>query len=133
MLLRDVVLFVKPTRAGLRRANHRDNWWIHGEPRKDMRPALEGLRRFIATTRTAKHRIFQFVSAGVIPESKIVVAAMDDAWQLAVLTSRLHELFSLAAGGWLGVGNDPTYNHTDCFNPFPFPTPPRPRKPTFAA
>lgn len=22
----------------------------------------------------------------------------------------------------LGVGNDPTYNHTDCFNTFPFPT-----------
>ena len=21
----------------------------------------------------------------------------------------------------LGVGNDPTYNHTDCFNTFPFP------------
>ncbi|MFD2817157.1 hypothetical protein ACFSYD_26380 [Paracoccus aerius] len=21
----------------------------------------------------------------------------------------------------MGVGNDPTYNHSDCFNPFPFP------------
>ncbi len=27
----------------------------------------------------------------------------------------------MATGGWLGVGNDSTYNHTDCFNKFPFP------------
>ena len=27
----------------------------------------------------------------------------------------------MATGGWLGVGNDPTYNHMDCFETFPFP------------
>jgi len=32
-------------------------------------------------------------------------------------------IFSLAAGGWLGAGNDPTYNHSSCFNKFPFPSP----------
>ena len=26
-------------------------------------------------------------------------------------------------GGWLGVGNDSTYNHSACFDPFPFPEP----------
>ncbi len=26
------------------------------------------------------------------------------------------------AGGWLGVGNDSTYNHSDCLEKFPFPT-----------
>ena len=34
---------------------------------------------------------------------------------------RLHVLWAFVVGGMLGVGNDPTYNHTDCFDPFPFP------------
>jgi hypothetical protein len=29
----------------------------------------------------------------------------------------------LATGAWLGVGNDSNYNHSDCFDPFPFPSP----------
>lgn len=98
-------------------------WWLHGKPRPQMRPALSGLARYIATTRTAKHRLFQFVPAVSLAESKLVVVATDDAWHLVVLSSRPHELFSLASGGWLGVGNDPTYNHSDCFYPFPFPDP----------
>ena len=28
----------------------------------------------------------------------------------------------MVSGGWLGVGNDSTYNHSDCFIKFPFPT-----------
>ncbi|MBA2731538.1 MAG: class I SAM-dependent DNA methyltransferase, partial [Acidobacteria bacterium] len=28
---------------------------------------------------------------------------------------------AIHTGGWLGVGNDSTYNHADCFNKFPFP------------
>jgi hypothetical protein len=29
----------------------------------------------------------------------------------------------LRTGAFLGVGNDPNYNHSDCFNKFPFPDP----------
>jgi hypothetical protein len=29
--------------------------------------------------------------------------------------------WALAAGGWLGVGNDPVYAKQNCFDPFPFP------------
>lgn len=112
---------VKPERDLNRRETYKKNWWIFGEPRREMRPALEDIDRYIATTRTAKHRLFQFLNADVIPESKIVVIASGEGAHLAILSSKAHELFSLAAGGWLGVGNDPTYNHSDCFNPFPFP------------
>jgi hypothetical protein len=65
--------------------------------------------------------VFQFLPKGLVAESKIVVVASDDAFHLGVLSSRIHVCFSTAAGGWLGVGNDPTYNHIDCFNKFPFP------------
>ncbi|MFU8864927.1 MAG: class I SAM-dependent DNA methyltransferase [Rhodobacterales bacterium] len=54
---------VKPERDLNNRETYRRNWWIFGEPRKEMRPALSDLPRFIATTRTAKHRVFQFVQS----------------------------------------------------------------------
>ena len=40
---------------------------------------------------------------------------------LAVLSSRVHVVWALSAGGRLGVGNDPRYNKSRCFDPFPFP------------
>jgi len=46
---------VKPERDNNNRATYRDNWWLFGEPRRDFRPALEGLDRYIATVETSKH------------------------------------------------------------------------------
>ena len=40
-----------------------ETWWQFGKPRHELRPALEGLPRFIATVDTAKHRIFNFSTA----------------------------------------------------------------------
>jgi len=39
------------------------------------------------------------------------------------LSSRLHTVWALRAGSKLGVGNDPRYNKTRCFEAFPFPSP----------
>jgi hypothetical protein len=41
---------------------------------------------------------------------------------LAVLSSKVHELFSVEIGGRAGKANTPVYN-TDCFAKFPFPDP----------
>jgi len=116
-----VLTRVKPERDANNRASYRKAWWIHGEPRKDLRPALIGLRRYVATVETSKHRTFQFLEAEVLPDNKLVVLTMDDAFQLGVLSSRIHVVYSLAAGSWLGVGNDPVYAKSRCFDPFPFP------------
>ena len=51
---------------------NRDGWWIHGEPRSELRKALAGLPRYIATVETAKHRIFTFLPADVTPDNKLV-------------------------------------------------------------
>jgi hypothetical protein len=82
---------------------------------------IKGLPRFISTPETARHRIFQFLDGGVLPDNKIVSVATDDAFFLGVLSSRLHVTWAMAAGGKLGVGNDSVYNKTRCFEPFPFP------------
>lgn len=96
-------------------------WWLFGKTRSELRTAIAGLKRYIATVRTAKHRVFQFLPEEIVSESKIVVVASDDALLLGVLSSHIHTTWALTAGGRLGVGNDPTYNHSDCFNKFPFP------------
>ncbi len=50
--------------------------------------------------------------------------ARDDDYFFGVLHSRVHEVWSLATSSRHGVGNDPTYNNTTCFEPFSFPWPP---------
>ena len=50
-----------------------------------------------------------------------MIFAFSDSLALGVLQSQAHVSFANRAGGWLGVGNDSTYNHSDCFEKFPFP------------
>lgn len=114
---------VKPERETNNRAVYRDNWWIFGEPRSDMRPALANLPRYIATVRVSRHRYFVFLEDSIIPESRLMVLALADGYFIGLLSSKIHVLWSLAAGLRHGVGDDPTYNNTLCFDPFPFPDP----------
>ncbi len=112
---------VKPERDLNNRDTYRLNWWIFGEPRKELRPALANLPRYIATVETTKHRVFQFLDASILPDNMLVAIALDDPIHLGVLSSRIHIVWSLRTGGWLGVGNDPRYSKSRCFDPFPFP------------
>ena len=113
---------VKPERDQNARAGYRNNWWIFGEARRDLRATLAGLPRYIATVETAKHRAFQFLDAEIAPDNMLVCIASADAFHLGVLSSRVHVVWALAAGGRLGMGNDPRYNKSRCFEPFPFPS-----------
>ncbi len=116
-----VLEHVKPERDSSRDAGFRAKWWIHGRPRSEFRPALAGLARYIATVETSKHRFFTFLDAGVLPDHMLIPIASDDAYHLGVLSSRVHVVWALAQGGRLGMGNDPRYNKTRCFETFPFP------------
>ena len=96
-------------------------WWLFAKPRPGMRQALKGLKRYIATTETSKHRWFTFLDAEILPDQKIRGIASEDAFELGILSGRIHTLWSDATGGRQGVGNDPVYNNSVCFEPFPFP------------
>lgn len=96
-------------------------WWLHGKPRPELRSALAGLTRYVATVETSKHRIFHFLDASILPDNKLVAIATDDAFHLGVLSSYIHIEWALKAGGWLGFGNDPVYVKSKVFDPFPFP------------
>lgn len=110
---------VKPVREHNPRAFKRERWWIFGENQPGMRAAIEGLVRYVVTTETATHRVFQFIHAPALAEGTVAVIALDDAHFLGVLSSRVHVVWSLAAGGTLE--DRPRYNKTVCFDPFPFP------------
>ena len=97
------------------------NWWVFGKPRTEQRPALQGLPRYIATTETSKHRIFQFVDGSVLADNMVVVMAIDKPSILGVLSSQIHAEWVLQRGGWLGFGNDNRYSKSLVFEPFPFP------------
>lgn len=112
---------VQPVRALVRREGHRKNWWIYGEARVAMRQAIAPCARFIATPRVAKHRLFCWLDNTVMPDGRLVVIGRDDDTTFGILHSRFHEVWSLALGGWHGVGNDPQYTPSMGFETFPFP------------
>ncbi|MCX7148126.1 MAG: class I SAM-dependent DNA methyltransferase [Rhodocyclales bacterium] len=102
-------------------ASYAKLWWLHGKPRSELRKMLVGLPRYIATGETAKHRVFQFLDVAIAPDNMLTAIATDDGYFLGVLSSRVHVVWALATGGRLGVGNDPRYNKSRCFETFPFP------------
>jgi len=87
-----------------------------------MRKALLGVTRYIATPHVSKHRLFVWLSTRVLPDQMLLVTARADDTTFGILHSRFHELWSLRTCTWLGVGNDPRYTPSTCFETFPFPT-----------
>ncbi len=65
-----------------------------------------------------------WVHAGILPDQQLIVFAREDDYFFGVLHSRVHELWALRMGTFLGVGNDPRYTPTTCFETFPLPWPP---------
>ncbi|KKJ97141.1 DNA methyltransferase [Stutzerimonas stutzeri] len=113
--------YVKPERDANKDKGFRESWWLFGRPRPALRTMINGLNRYIATGETAKHRFFQFLDSSVLPDHKIIAFGLADAWLLGILSGRLHCIWAMAAGGQMGVGNDPVYNKSRCFETFPFP------------
>jgi hypothetical protein len=112
---------VKPVRDANRNRLRRTRWWQLGASAGDMRSALQGRRRLIATIRHAKHRLFIWLPPEVLPDSALIAFARDDDYTFGVLHSRVHEAWALAQGTQLETR--PRYTPTTCFETFPFPRP----------
>ncbi len=112
---------VRPKRQENRVEKLREFWWRHERSRPEMWRALEGLPRYIATPRVAKHRLFVWLDVRICPDSALIAIARVDDTTFGILHSRFHEAWSLRLGTWLGKGNDPRYTPTTTFETFPFP------------
>lgn len=116
-----VLRIVYPSRLRRQRAEYRGQSWSFLRPRPALRSAIRPLRRYIATPKLARYRIFVWQHPQIVPDNLVIVVARDDDAAFGVLHSRFHEAWSLARGAWLGAGNDPTYTPTSTFETFPFP------------
>lgn len=96
-------------------------WWIHQRPRPDMRAALAGLGRYIATPSLPKYRLFMWLRGEVLPDHQVIVFARNDDYFFGLLHSRVHEVWALKMGTQLE--DRPRYTPTTCFETFPFPKP----------
>jgi hypothetical protein len=116
-----VLELVKPERDQNKRATYKARWWQFAEPRSRLRQSLVGLKRYIITPETSKHRVFTFAPLELCPDHMLYAVCLDQSWHLGVLCSRPQTVWSLAAGAWMGIGNDPRWRNGTCFDPFPFP------------
>lgn len=114
-----VLTRVKAERDSNQDSASHNSWWLFARPRAEFRPVLAGLKRLIVAPLTSKHRMFVFCEPGTIADSTTVLFALDDAFHLGVLSSRIHVVYTLTVGGTLE--DRPRYNKSDCFDPFPFP------------
>jgi hypothetical protein len=119
--MQHVITHVKLFRDAHQTEKLRRNWWLFEAPRPAMLKALQPLTRYIATPTVAKHRLFVWLPKEILPDHQLIVFARDDDYFFGVLHSRLHEVWSLRMGTWLGKGNDPRYTPTTTFETFPFP------------
>jgi hypothetical protein len=120
-----VRLHVKPERDRVRNPSEKKNWWLHGRTASDFRKAVVGLKRYIATPRVAKHRLFVFISSETLPDGQVVAFTREDEYFLGVLHSKHHELWARSMGTQLREAESGfRYSQTLTFETFPFPWPP---------
>jgi hypothetical protein len=114
---------VMPSRQANPRATYAKYWWRFAEARRELREALRGLPRYLATSEVAKFRVFTFLDADVAPDGSLMCVASDDDFIFGVLSSSIHGAWSLAAGSRMGIVGTPRYSKGACFEAFPFPDP----------
>ena len=115
---------VRPTRIKNRDRQRRENWWQLGRSGGNLKGASSNLRRVIVTSRVSKHRFFIWAPPDSVPDTRVVAIARDDDYMIGALHSVCHQAWFEFTSSRHGVGNDPTYNPSVCFDTFPFPWPP---------
>ncbi|MCI5042298.1 MAG: class I SAM-dependent DNA methyltransferase [Donghicola eburneus] len=119
-LFQHLVDNVKPYRDENRDEGFREKWWLFGRPRPEMRLALDGLKSYIATSEVSKHRFFVRLSwPEQLIDGSIIAFCFSESSALAILSSRIHLIWTLATSGTLE--DRPRYHLSHSFDPFPFP------------
>lgn len=116
---------VKPARDKVRNNLERKYWWIHGRSGPDLRNSILGIKKYIATPRVSKHRVFVWKENNVIPDSAVVIFARSDDYFFGILHSKVHELWARGTGTQLREAESGfRYSLSMTFDTFPFPWPP---------
>jgi hypothetical protein len=115
---------VLPMRQSVNAECCRRRWWLLHNPRPDMRQALAGLDRYLATPQVSKYRLFDWLPATTHPDHRLIVFAVEDDYTFGVLHSHVHEAWARATGSQVrDAASGFQYTPTTCFETFPFPDP----------
>ncbi len=109
------------SRAGNRDARQLKNWWTFRRTGDQAKRVLAGKSRILTTGLVTKHRVFRWLDTMMIPDTRVILIDSQSDVTFGILSSKFHEVWSLATCQFHGVGNDPVYTPSDCFETFPFP------------
>ncbi len=109
------------SRAGNRDPRQLKNWWLFRRSGEQARSVLFGKKRVLTTGLVTKHRVFRWLDTTMIPDTRVILIDSQSDVMFGILSSKFHEGWSLATCQYHGVGNDPVYTPSDCFETFPFP------------
>jgi hypothetical protein len=112
---------VQPDRATKGKTVRAAPWWLFWNARPAMRKAIAGLDQVLVIARVSKTVAPIRIYAGVVPSEQIVVFATDSFADQAVLSSTIHQTWSIKYGS--GMRNDPRYTVSNVFLTFPRPEP----------
>ncbi len=118
-LMRIVEEMVRPARLSDNRATYRKFWWQFAEKRSELRSILRGMQTILGIARVGNAFAFTFLPARQVLNDKIVVVPFDKSKYLAVLQSRVHEVWVRFQSSTLK--DDLQYTPSLCFETFPFP------------
>ena len=125
------LMHVQPKRATNREHRRREQWWLHGRNRVELREAITPLTRYVGTCQVSKHRLFHFINADTTPDCTIDIFGRESDYFLGILESRFHKVWTAAIGTQLE--SRPRYIISECFEKFPFPTPTESQRQAVAA
>jgi len=100
---------------------HRAMWWRFANPRPELARATAGLRRVIGIPRVAAHLVAVFLPVGTVHSDQLVIVASESPAVLALLSSRVHEVWAKLLCSTFGAGL--RYTPSDAFETFPIPHP----------
>jgi len=112
---------VKPQRDRNRDRGFREQWWLFGRPRGDMRTAVTPLRRYIAGNRVGKRFLYTWQPPDVCPSDLTIVFTFDDDYAIGILMAVAHQTWAHSEMSTLE--QRPRYTPTTCFETYPWPTP----------
>lgn len=112
---------VKPIRETNNRAAYRKYWWQFAEARREMRTALKGRKRYVASVAQGKRLLLAWADASTCPSNLTYVLAFDDDYAMGVLSSSAHGAWAWSRSSTLK--GDLRYTPSSAFETFPWPDP----------
>ncbi|MBX5131263.1 N-6 DNA methylase [Rhizobium lentis] len=115
--------YVRPERellnGGADAQRRKRNWWLWSRETPKLYERIIGKEFCVATLFTSPHMSFSIVPNNIFFLNSMVVFALDGYSPLAVLQSRVHEIWARFFSS--SMKDDLRYAPSDCFETFPFP------------